>query len=517
MAEGVWRIAEVDPARPAIVEAAGATITYAQLAERANRLTHGLRARGVHTGDVVAAVLPNQVAMLELQLAAFQAGFYLVPINTRLTAPEIAYILADSGARAVVCADRFAEAAGQALRSLGTTPAAFMTGDATAAPGFEPYEALIADSPAIRPDGRTAGATMHYTSGTTGRPKGVRRPLSGMDPDEQAERLPGFFAIFGIAPHANGVHLAVSPLYHTAVMTFTTTSLHAGHTAVLMDGWSPEETLRLIAEHRVTTSHMVPTQFHRLLNLPDVVRAAADTTSLTHVIHAAAPCPIDVKRRMLAWWGPVIYEYYAATEGGGTMVTPQEWLERPGTVGRPWPGYEVRIANDDGADCPPGEAGTVWMSFGAGDFEYHGDAEKTRAGRRDGFFTVGDVGYLDDAGYLFLCDRKADMIISGGVNIYPAEIESALFAHPKVGDAAVFGIPDSEWGEQVKAVVEPAAGVAPTPELAEELIEFCRRRLAGYKCPRTIDFIEVMPREPTGKLLKRKLRDPYWAAERRAI
>jgi long-chain acyl-CoA synthetase len=358
---------------------------------------------------------------------------------------------------------------------------------------------------------------MHYTSGTTGRPKGVRRPLSGLDPDEQAERLPNFLAMFGVAPHANGVHLAVSPLYHTAVMTFTATSLHAGHTAVLMDGWSPEETLRLIAEHRVTTSHMVPTQFHRLLSLPDEVRMQADTTSLAHVIHAAAPCPIDVKRRMLAWWGPVIYEYYAATEGGGTLVTPQEWLERPGTVGRPWPGYEVRVTDDDGADRPAGEPGTVWMSFGAGDFEYHGDAEKTRAGRRDGFFTVGDIGYLDDAGYLFLCDRKADMIISGGVNIYPAEVESALFAHPEVGDVAVFGIPDPEWGEQVKAVVEPASGATPGPELAAELIEFCRERLAGYKCPRSIDFIEAMPREPTGKLLKRKLRDPYWAAERRAI
>jgi len=300
-------------------------------------------------------------------------------------------------------------------------------------------------------------------------------------------------------------------------MTFSTTSLHAGHTVVLMDGWSPEETLRLIEEQRVSTSHMVPTQFHRLLALPDEVRAAADVSSLTHVIHAAAPCPVEDKRRMLEWWGPVIYEYYAATEGGGTLVTPREWLERPGTVGRPWPNSDVRVDDDEGRPCPPGVPGTVWMSLAAADFEYHRDADKTRAGRREGYFTVGDVGYLDDDGYLFLCDRKADMIISGGVNIYPAEVESALLAHPGVGDAAVFGIPDPEWGEQVKAVVEPVAGATAGPELAQELIDFCRERLAGYKCPRSVDFTDALPREPTGKLLKRRLRDPYWAAERRAI
>src|SRR5262249_13190102 len=221
------------------------------------------------------------------------------------------------------------------------------------------------------------------------------------------------------------------------------------------------------------------------------------------------PCPVDVKRRILAWWGPVIYEYYGATEGGGTLVSPQQWLERPGTVGLPWPGYEVRVEDDEGRPSPPGVPGTVWLRLTAGEFEYHGDPEKTRAGRRGQFFTVGDVGYLDEDGYLFLCDRKADMIISGGVNIYPAEIENALFSHPKVADVAVFGIPDDEWGEQVKAVVEPAAGVTPGPDLGTELIEFCRERLAGYKIPRSVDFTDALPREPTGKLLKRKLRDPY--------
>jgi long-chain acyl-CoA synthetase len=509
VAEGVWRIADEDPARPAVVEAIGAVRTYREVADSANRLTHGLRRLGLTAGDVVAAVLPNQATMLELQLAAFQGSMYLVPVNTRLTAPEIAYILDDSRAKALVYSDRYDVAVQAALASLDAPPPAFSTAGG--------LDELTRGVPTTRPDDRSAGASMHYTSGTTGRPKGVRRPLTGADPDEQAERLPLFLAIFGVMPHGGGVHLAVSPLYHTAVMTFSTTSLHAGHTVVLMDGWSPEDTLRLMEEQRVTTSHMVPTQFRRLLALPDEVRAAADVSSLRHVIHAAAPCPIEDKRRMLAWWGPVIYEYYAATEGGGTLVTPQEWLERPGTVGRAWPNSDVRVEDDEGRPCPPGVPGTVWMSLAQSDFEYHRDAEKTKAGRRDGFFTVGDVGYLDDAGYLFLCDRKADMIISGGVNVYPAEVESALFAHPGVADVAVFGVPDPEWGEQVKAIVEPAKDAKPGPQLERELIEFARGRIAHYKCPKSIEFIDAMPREPTGKLLKRKLRDPYWAAERRSI
>jgi long-chain acyl-CoA synthetase len=251
--------------------------------------------------------------------------------------------------------------------------------------------------------------------------------------------------------------------------------------------------------------------------LPDEVKARYDVSSLRHVIHAAAPCPVDVKRRMLQWWGPVIYEYYAASEGGGTLVTPGEWLQYPGTVGRAWPMSEIRILDEDGTDCPAGQPGTVYMKLGAADFEYHKDKAKTDANRRDGFFTVGDVGYLNDAGYLFLCDRKIDMIIAGGVNIYPSEVEAALLTHPKVGDVAVFGIPNDDWGEEVKAVIELADGVAPSPQLADEILAFCQRTLAKYKCPRSIDFIEAMPRDPNGKLYKRKLRDPYWEGRERRI
>jgi len=358
---------------------------------------------------------------------------------------------------------------------------------------------------------------MNYTSGTTGRPKGVRRPLAPYDPDSVCSMFAMFLAMFGVAPGENNVHLTGSPLYHTAVLMFTGSSLHYGHTVALMDKWTPESCLEVIQAQRVTTTHMVPTQFHRLLALPDEVKARYNVSSLRHVIHAAAPCPVDVKRRMLQWWGPVIYEYYAASEGGGTLVTPDEWLQYPGTVGRAWPTAEIRILDEDGKDCPAGQPGTVYMKLGAADFEYHKDKAKTDANRRDGFFTVGDVGYLNDAGYLFLCDRKIDMIIAGGVNIYPSEVESALLAHPKVGDVAVFGIPNDDWGEEVKAVIEPAAGVTPSPPLADEILAFCQRTLAKYKCPRSIDFIEALPRDPNGKLYKRKLRDPYWQGRERKI
>jgi long-chain acyl-CoA synthetase len=262
---------------------------------------------------------------------------------------------------------------------------------------------------------------------------------------------------------------------------------------------------------------MVPTQFHRLLALPDEVKQRYDVSSLRHMVHAAAPCPVDVKRRMLDWWGKSIFEYYAASEGGGTLVTPEEWLEYPGTVGRAWPSSEIRILDDAGAQLPTGTTGTVYMALGAADFKYHKDDGKTAANRRDGFFTVGDVGYLNEAGYLFLCDRKIDMIISGGVNIYPSEVEAQLLTHPKIADVAVFGIPHEDWGEEVKAVVEPAPGSAAGPALAEEILAWCAANIAKYKSPKTIDFIEVMPRDPNGKLYKRKLRDPYWAGRERAI
>jgi long-chain acyl-CoA synthetase len=513
---GFWNLAQRDPSHLALVTPDGRELTAGALLARANRLTHGLRALGLGVGDVLAAVVPNGAPMIEAYLGATQAGMYLVPINHHLTASEIAYILQDSGAKAFLAGERFADACRAAADEAGI-PARARLGVGSV-PGFRDYEAFLAEQPDALPEDRTAGAVMNYTSGTTGRPKGVRRPLAPVDPDLLGSFFAMFLGMFGIQPHADNVHLCGSPLYHTAPLMFTGCSLHLGHTIVLMDKWTPEGQLELTQKYRVTTSHMVPTQFHRLLALPDDVKRKYDLSSLRHMIHAAAPCPVDVKRGMLAWWGPVIYEYYAASEGGGTLVTPQEWLERPGTVGKAWPGSDIRIYDDAGTVLGPGQIGTVYMALGGSqDFEYHGDKQKTQANRRDGYFTVGDVGELDADGYLFLRDRKIDMIISGGANIYPAEIESVLLTCPKVGDVAVFGIPDDDWGEQVKAVIEPAAGVEAGPALADDIMAFCRDKLAKYKWPRSIDFVDALPRDPNGKLYKRKLRDPYWVGRERKI
>jgi long-chain acyl-CoA synthetase len=358
---------------------------------------------------------------------------------------------------------------------------------------------------------------MLYTSGTSGRPKGVRRPLTGLDPDVASAMATWFFGIFSLAPFDDHVHLCGSPLYHTAVLNFAANSVTLGHPVVLMDRWDSAEALRLIELRRVTHTHAVPTQFRRLLALPEDERARFDPSSLRCVIHSAAPCPPETKRAMIDWWGPVIVEYYAATEGGGTLITAGQWLRKPGSVGLPWPGSQVSVLGPDGEPVAAGEQGLVYMKMGNSSFSYHKDEEKTRAARAGDMFTVGDIGYLDDDGFLFLCDRSSNMIISGGVNIYPAEIEAALSAHPAVADVAVFGIPHPDWGEEVKAVVEPAAGAAPGEALTGELLAFLDGRIAAFKRPRTIDYVEELPRDPNGKLYKRKLRDPYWAGRETAI
>ncbi|MHB8219561.1 MAG: acyl-CoA synthetase [Acidimicrobiales bacterium] len=507
---GFWALAQEDPDHLALVTPEGAELSAGTLLGRANQVVHGLRGLGLETGDVVATVLPNCTEAVELYLACLQAGWYLVPINHHLVAPEIAYILSDSGAKVFVAHDRFTDACVDAADEAeipGT--ACLAVGEIT---GFTSYARIRDTQPATLPERRTIGDVMNYTSGTTGNPKGVFRPLSGATPEEAALGLGGILFLFGISPGEDNVHIVGSPLYHTAVLRFGGASLHFGHTLVLMDKWLPEDMLDLIERHKVTTSHMVPTQFHRLLALPKDVRDRFDPSSMRHMIHAAAPCPVDVKHKMIDWWGPVIDEYYAASEGGGTVVNTQEWLAKPGTVGKAWPISEIAIFDDDGNRITePGVIGTVYMAMQTGDFEYHHDEEKTRSNRIGKFFTVGDVGFLDEDGYLFLRDRKIDMIISGGANIYPAEIENVLLMHPSVGDAAVFGIPNEDWGEEVKAVVEPAEGAEAGPELAADILAFCADKLARFKTPRSIDFVAELPRDPNGKLYKRKLRDPYWA------
>ncbi len=513
---GFWNYAREDRDYVAIVDPDGTEYTAGEVLDRANQVVHALRSLGMQPGDTVAAVLPNGVHPMHIYLAALQAGWYYVPINYRQSAAEIAYILEDSEAKVFVSHERHAELVSDAAQRAGI-PAEHRLAHGTV-PGFRSFADVVDAQPTTTPENRATGAAMHYTSGTTGRPKGVKRALSQIDPDTTAELFTFLLGLFGIPQGGDSVHLCTSPNYHTAVTTFAGNSLHSKHKVVFMDRWNPEEALRLIETYRCTHTHMVPTQFIRMLQLPDEVRAKYDVSSMTWAIHAAAPCPVDTKRKMLEWWGPVIWEYYAATEGGGTLAPPDEWIKYPGTVGRAWPTSELKITDDDGNVLPQGEPGTVWMRMGAGGFEYKGDKEKTRKSQdSEGYFTVGDVGYFNEDGYLFLCDRKSDMIIAGGVNIYPAEIESAIHEHPQVADVAVFGIPDDDMGEQIKAVVEPIEGVAADDALRESIMAHVHDRLGKYKWPRTLDFMAELPREPTGKLLKRKLRDPYWEGRDRAI
>ena len=520
---GLWNIAENSPDALAVVDPDGGEISYGRLAADADRYARGLRALGLRTGSCVAMMLPNSANALALYFAAFETGLYIVPVNWHLAAAEVAYILKDSGSEAFVAHERFGPVAAEAADLAGIrADARFGVGDV---PGFAPLARLGTGlSPEtvfpenLLPAERTAGAPMVYTSGTSGRPKGVRRPLTGADPHEVPMASVGFFSVFGIKPFDGHVHLCCSPLYHTAVLNFSTISLQLGHPVVLMDRFDAETMLRLIEARKVTHSHMVPTQFKRLLALEPEVRARYDVSSLRAMIHGAAPCPHEVKREMIDWWGPVVIEYYAASEGGGTVLPGDEWARKPGSVGRPWPYSEIKILDESKNELPAGEPGLVYMRMGNSQFSYYNDEEKTSEARADGnLFTVGDIGYLDSDGYLYLHDRKSDMIISGGVNIYPAEVESALTVHPAVRDVAVFGIPHEEWGEEVKAVVEPAPGCAPGPELTAELLEFLSGRVARFKLPKSIDYVDELPRQDNGKLYKRKLRDPYWASRDRRI
>jgi long-chain acyl-CoA synthetase len=513
---GFWNIAQANPDHLAIVDPEGKHVAAGDLLASCNQVVHGLRAMGLQPGDAVAMLLANSVEVFELFLAVGQAGFYLIPINWHLVGPEIAYIVNDCEAKVFVSHARFANEAVAAADEIDfAAERRFAVGGDI--PGFRAYDELKAGQSTDMPANRQTGLVMNYTSGTTGKPKGVRRPLPGVDPETGGAGFGGMLFLFGLQPFDDNVHIVGSPLYHTAVLVFSGSAIHIGHTLVIMDKWTPEDMLRLIDTYRVTNTHMVPTQFVRLLGLPEDARKKYDVSSLRHMVHAAAPCPPAVKRQMLEWWGPVIDEYYAASEGGGTIVYANEWLEHPGTVGRAWPISEIVILDDDANELPPGEVGTVYMHMMTGNFEYFKDKDKTDKSRKGKFFTVGDVGYLDKDGWLFLSDRKIDMIISGGANIYPAEIESELIMHPKVADVAVFGVPHEDWGEAVKAVIEPIEGIETGPELEAEILEWSATRLAKFKRPRSIDFTTEMPRDPNGKLYKRKLRDPYWEGRERAI
>jgi long-chain acyl-CoA synthetase len=498
------------PERPAVITSSGQLVTFGELEARSCRLAQALFAHGLRPGDHVAVLLLNDHRTHEVAWGLQRSGLYLTFINTHLAADEAAYIVNDCGATVLIASSALAPLA-EALVAL--TPGIELRlalGDPTPA-GYEAYDDFVAGHPATPLADEQEGSPMLYSSGTTGKPKGIRRPLSGLPFGTDGVLAPLLGGIMGF--REGSVYLNPAPLYHSAPLVWSMTAQRMGGTVVVMEHFDPEACLHLIAEHRVTHGQFVPTMFVRMLKLPEDTRAAGDLSGLECVVHAAAPCAPEVKRRMIEWWGPVIHEYYSGTEGGGmTWITSEQWLTHPGSVG-PATWGQIFVCDDDGNVLPTGEDGVIWFGGRANTFVYNNDPEKTKQTFNErGWSTLWDVGHLDADGFLYLTDRKLFMIVSGGVNIYPQEIEDVLALHPAVADVAVFGVPNAEMGEEVKAVVQPAPGAAAGPELAREIMAFCRERLSHYKCPRSVDFSDSLPRGENGKLYKKPLRDAYWAS-----
>jgi long-chain acyl-CoA synthetase len=500
------------PERPAVIMlGSGSRLTFGELEENSRRLARRLLDQGFRRGDVIALLSGNDPRVFEVYWAAQRTGLYVTAINEHLSPDEIRYILEDSGAQALFLGPEVgADVTGLGAHGRVRYAVAMDSAPEDGGPWHDYAGELAAGSTAVLED-PPRGGDMLYSSGTTGRPKGVRPPLPDRQVDEPGDSM---VAVFGdrIGLGADTVFLSPAPLYHAAPLCLCATVQALGGTVVIMEKFDAEAALAVIEQYGVTHSQWVPTMFVRMLKLPPEVRDRYDVSSLRVAVHAAAPCPGDVKQQMLDWWGPILQEYYSSTEVAGmTWVDPQEWLSHPGTVGRSILGV-IHVCDDDGRELPAGGVGTVYFERDARPFEYHNDPEKTRAAEHPEhptWTTVGDIGYVDEDGYLYLTDRAAFMIISGGVNIYPQEIEDALTLHPAVADVAVIGIPDPEMGEQVKAVIEVAPGHEPGEELAATLIAYARTRLAGYKVPHSLDFVEQLPRTPTGKLVKGPLRDRY--------
>ncbi|OBB26084.1 acyl-CoA synthetase [Mycolicibacterium peregrinum] len=500
-----------NPDRAAVIMAVSReTLTYRQLDERANRVANYFRAIGLRRTDHIAIFTENHLEMIVTMSAAERCGLYYTPINSFLSVEEAAYIVNDCGARLVVTSAAKFDVAAELPGLCPNVEHWLLVGMAAPPAPFQNFAAAIDDYPSTPGDDERLGTPMFYSSGTTGKPKAVKRQLPDVPPQEQLGIEEMGKRLFRM--REGMTFLSTAPLYHSGPQSSISIGLRLGATHIVMERFDTEAFLALIDEFDVTHTMVVPTMFSRVLKLPKEIRDKYDYSSIEAVVHGAAPCPRQVKQDMLDWWGPVIYEYYGGTEANGTCgCTPEEWLANPGTVGKAFFG-EIVIRDDDGNELPPGVPGTVWFRGGNSSFEYLNDPEKT-AEAQDSSGTmsrIGDIGYLNEDGYLFLTDRQAFVIISGGVNIYPQEIENLLITHPDVMDAAVFGIPDEDFGEAVKAVIQPVDPNGGTPELAQLLREFCLAHLAKFKCPKSFDFIEEMPRLPTGKLYKRTLRDQYW-------
>jgi len=497
----IAQYAKETPDRAAVIMTGGSGIlTYAELNARSDALAGQLAACGIEAEDHVAILMENRADFLVAAWAAQRAGLYFTPVNWHLTADEVSYIVEDCGARAILSS----EARRNVLTAIGTAcpGVAIWLCDRGSPSGFAPEAGPM---PHAEIYAALEGSSMIYSSGTSGRPKGIKRRITGAAFGQLGagdQMLRGLYAW-----DEETVFLNPSPLYHAGPLNFAMSTHRAGGTVVLMRDFEPIEALEAIGAHRVNKAWLVPTMMIRMLKVED--RDRYDVSSVTHAVHTAAPCPQDTKRAMIDWWGPVLYEFYAATEGNGlTAITPQEWLTHPGSVGR---SPDVRIVGEDGEVLPTGEVGVIYFASDWTVFEYHNDPAKTaEAHDRNGWTTIGDMGYLDEEGYLYLTDRKTNMIIAGGVNIYPQEAENVLAVHPAIEDVAVIGVPHPEYGEEVKAVVQLGAGQAASDALAAELIAHCQSKLAKYKCPRSVDFVDVLPRMPNGKLLKRDLRARYW-------
>ena len=494
----------------AVMAGTGETVSYGELERRSAQLAHVLHDGGLRPGDVVALLTENSLRAMEVYWAALRSGLYITAVNYRLKPDEVAYIVNDSGAAALIVSARQAGTA-TAIMDLTETVKLRLAFGGTV-PGYGSYEETIATAPDRPFDDQPRGATMLYSSGTTGRPKGVRPPLSGVQVDEPAEALIELARLaFGFTEDA--VYLSPGPIYHAAPLRFCGAVQALGGTVVMMQRFDAEQALRAISDHRATHAQFVPTMFVRMLQLPPGVRDQYDTSSLRVAIHAAAPCPVEVKQKMIDWWGPILLEYYAGTEGNGmTAVDSGTWLTKPGTVGRTILGT-VRICADDGTELPVGQTGGVYFERDEVSFTYHNDPAKTQAAQHPAhptWTTLGDIGYLDEDGFLFLTDRKAFTIISGGVNIYPQETENVLALHPAVYDVAVIGVPDPEMGESVAAFVQPAAGATPGPELEQEIIAFVKSKIASFKAPRIVRFVDDLPRSEAGKLMKSELKVKYF-------